>query len=463
MEKQKMLENDRMTLMTELEKYKDKHRCKNCVNGKYWNPKWELCPHEDEYSTCTDYLMLVETCEFFKSDEKLREKQFFEWINEYTDYPKDDFIELWNRIVRFIKLNVDFQDSKQYHVTTAWVLANWIPEKWQAYPYLYFFGLPETGKNRAWETLEKISYNSISCTNITVSALFRSVRPQIFESEVTVENGRTKKKKKVVGYEYSTIFLDELNPVTNRSSSDEQNIHRILNAGYRKGGSVIRCVGENFDTKKFPVDGFKSIASIFPIPDALQSRCIMIQMVRSKRRFPMRHDEDEIEAIRTGLEKWRSFALKMPQELVLDEEFIERHLFDKSSNGRLTELYYSLYRVAPITYKNVIVEYLELEAKAKIQNALASFECEIFKAILDVYEKNPLLRWVSTDDVNKEYNDNHLTANITSRTMSRKLRELGFRPHRTAKARGFLVDNIILSNLKERFQIPKDTETSLKF
>lgn len=390
-----------------------------------------------------------------------------EWdkrLKEYTEYPEDLFLDLWERIIRFIKLNVEFQDPRQYDVVTAWVFANWIPEVWQTYPYLYFFGVSGTGKNRAWETLEKISYNSSSSANISVSALFHSIRPPIIEECVT-SKGRT--KKKVVGYDYSTVFLDEVKPLTNKSSSDEHELHRTLNCGYKRGGVVKRCSKDtsgNFVVESFQVEGFKSIASVFSIPNALQSRCIMIQMVRSKRRFPMRFDLGEARLIKYMLGEWRDYTLKfMPQDSMFDEMFTERRLFKLAEgDGRLVELYYPLYRVAPISCKYVIEDYLESEGKDKIELTLDSSECEVFEALLSVLDNTPDANWVRTKDVVNQYNNTHeLNTQTDAKRIYNKLRELGLKPLRTSNARGFAVNLKIIEKLKERYRVKQNTQSIL--
>jgi ferredoxin len=403
---------------------------------------------------------------------------------EYNDYPFNNFLQLWNKIVAFLKKHVEFQDERTYEVLTAWVFATWIPEVWETYPYLYFYGISESGKNQAWQTLAKISYKPVECANISGAGIFRSVRPEIFEDKVLTAYVQVKgegyrqvsKTVKVPSgrFNYATLFMDELGILTAQSSENEQMKHQILDSGYKKGGSVIRCVGKNFETKSFPVDGFKSIASVYMVPDALKSRCIMIQMVRSQRRFPLRHDEREVNDIITGLMKWRiiayldgtientkATAYPLHTSLEFDNTFIEPLLFDECHNGRLVQLFYPLYRVAPLSKKGLILEVLRDEGKQKAQVSASTFEADIFQAVLKVYEKSPRAYVLFTTDISRAYNDEHIDATIKDRTIKRQVEALGFKPYRTAKRNGFRNDKALIEKLKLRFQVPEfDSGTS---
>jgi len=386
-------------------------------------------------------------------------------VKDYNDYPFDEFLPLWNKIVAFLKKHVEFSDSKTYEVCTAWVFANWIPEVWETFPYLYFYGISESGKNQAWQTLAKISRKPVECASISGAGIFRSVRPEIMELKIaTTKYGEFKEVKVGTGkFDYATLFMDELGILTSQSSENEQMKHQILDAGYKKGGSVIRCVGANFETKSFPVDGFKSIASVYMVPDALKSRCIMVRMVRTQKRFPLRHDENEVKDIVTGLTVWRLKAYQegllhvknanpLPMSLEFDSTFIEELLFSICHNGRLVQLFYPLYRVAPVSRKGLILEILEEEGKAKVQTSLTSFEADIFSAVLDVHNKSPDSYVLFTTDILNAYNNEHSDAPIKVRTMKREVESLGFKPYRTAKRNGFLHNKELIEKLEQRFQ-----------
>jgi hypothetical protein len=440
-----------MTEKKEKEKKLTGRPCDNCTEMY----KYGGCDYYEEYKS---------ECEFQKP---LAENEtFLKTLKKYFNFPEEKvFTDIWEQIVKYLKTNVEFQDPRQYDIVTAWVFANWIPEKFETYPYLYFYGIPETGKNQALDSLREISFNGLSASNISTSALFRCIRPEIFKekSVVKVVRGKpqTVKVKVSTGeYDYTTLFLDELSPLSKNASTDEQDKHRILNAGYKKGGSVIRCTGKNFKPKTFLVDGFKAIASIFQVPDALNSRCIMIQMVRTNRQFPIRRDENEIENILVGLRLWREIALKkMVIDLNIDTIFTETLLWNNCQNNRLVQLYYSLLRVTPYGKKDVILDYLRDEAKQKQQIASSSFEAEVFKSVLDVLKLKPSETWLSYSEVLSAYNTTHSEDfPLKGRTFHMLITSLGFRDYRKPNGRGFLISKNLIEKLKERFQIEPETE-----
>src|SRR5439155_814311 len=58
------------------------------------------------------------------------------------------------------------------------------------------------------------------------------------------------------------------------------NVRAVLHVGYRRGATVPRCVGEDFELREFHVFGFKVFACIGDLPPTLLSRCIVIPMRR---------------------------------------------------------------------------------------------------------------------------------------------------------------------------------------
>lgn len=249
------------------------------------------CPWYDEYTTYTNAEERIVNCEHFLALENAPLDASLNYIN----FPKDEeplvsesfvgsIVELWDKIVSYLKDNCELPDSKLYDVLTAWLFASYVPEVWNMYPYLYLYGISGTGKTRLLFTLKDISYKGIVASNITSASLFRTVSKEMM-----------------------TLFIDEYQPFV-KGNPVLTDINQILDCGYKKGGQVIRTVSVNnqFVTQSFNVCGFKALDSTEMIPNALLSRSIFIRMSKAFQFYSQEKDEDTISKIKVALKHGES-------------------------------------------------------------------------------------------------------------------------------------------------------------
>jgi hypothetical protein len=109
------------------------------------------------------------------------------------------------------------------------------------------------GKSRVLEVLSGLVDRPLSTVNITPAALFRAVERH--EPTLLIDEGDT--------------FL-----------GDAEGLRGLLNAGQRRGGCVLRTVGEDFEPREFSVFGPVAIASIGSLPGTVRDRTILICMRR---------------------------------------------------------------------------------------------------------------------------------------------------------------------------------------
>ncbi|MCH7491429.1 MAG: DUF3631 domain-containing protein [Gemmatimonadetes bacterium] len=76
-----------------------------------------------------------------------------------------------------------------------------------------------------------------------------------------------------------TTLIDEAEVVRGKGDAAE-NIRALLHAGYRRGVTVARCVGESCELRNFDIFGPKVFAAIGKLPGTLTSRCVVINMRR---------------------------------------------------------------------------------------------------------------------------------------------------------------------------------------
>jgi len=276
------------------------------------------------------------------------ERIIWKSIDEAKDYQSEQ--ELWSEVKRFIYEHMDIQEG--YDVLTAWILASWTPERWNAVPYLFFFGPAASGKSRALEVLKAIGYRPLMTASASLSAIFR-----------------------VIEMWHTTLLLDETEVYMRK---DRTEILNLLNSGYRKDTPAMRVEetkeGQR-EVKFYDCFGFKALAGTKDLMETLKSRCIVFSMSKAIREIKQEIDKDWAKAIR---EKLLSYRFKMlSKKEPLEQPDVLR--------GRLRELFDPLIIVAPITEKNPIIQQAKkIEATLKEEEE-TSFESIVFHTIFKIH------------------------------------------------------------------------------
>ena len=110
------------------------------------------------------------------------------------------------------------------------------------------------GKTTVLDLLALVACKPISTANITTAAVFRTIE-----------------------LASPTLLVDEADTFLARN----EDLRGILNSGHKRGGTVIRCVGEDLEPREFNVFGPAAIAAIGRIPGTLVDRSIAITMRRA--------------------------------------------------------------------------------------------------------------------------------------------------------------------------------------
>lgn len=191
-------------------------------------------------------------------------------------------------------------------VLSLWVLATHIFGTFDAFPYLAITSpTKRCGKTRLAELLELVCANPLRTVGISAAALFRTIE------ETT-----------------PTLVIDEAESLRGKEERSGA-LREILNAGYRKGQQVVRCVGGNgsdYKTRTFQTFCPKVLVLIGPLPDTLADRCISIPMKRRTteyvERFRLERVKRETGPLRSAAEQWakesRSYIDEWYQENDVD-------------------------------------------------------------------------------------------------------------------------------------------------
>lgn len=348
--------------------------------------------------------------------------------------PYGDQAILWNEVKTFLVHHVFLPDDRLYDVLTAWVLATWIPEKWDVVPYLLVKGPLGCGKTRLLETLGAIAYRGIFSANMTSAALFR-----------------------VIELHRPTIFLDETEIYMKETYSD---VAHLLNAGYRRGVRAWRVERDADGTlyvKGYNVLGFKALAGTRELANTLQSRSIVVDMVKNVQRVNFAVNRKIAQALRNRLLQWRFDELSSFREDMNeseDTETIPQTLFalsQKCPDGRLLELFHCLLAVANDGTENIL-SYAETTYEVRESEAQATVECQVLEALLKCSQDfdGGVLTKTVTQQLNKELSEKD---QFTTRYVGKVLRSLGFKPVHHNRGNGIRLDRRMIEYRARQYQL----------
>ena len=111
------------------------------------------------------------------------------------------------------------------------------------------------GKTTTLDLLRELVARALPTSNVTVSAVFR-----------TIEIAKP------------TLLIDEADTFL----KENEELRGVLNSGHRKGASIIRTVGEDYEPRQFSTWAPAAIAMIGNLPATLDDRSIVVRLRRRK-------------------------------------------------------------------------------------------------------------------------------------------------------------------------------------
>jgi hypothetical protein len=137
------------------------------------------------------------------------------------------------------------------------------------------------GKTTLLDVLGRLVLRPLPTANVTPAAIFRVVE----------------------GYR-PALLVDEADTFLR----DNDELRGVINSGHRRGGSVLRTVGEDHEPRQFSTYAACAIALIGRLPDTLHDRSIVIDLKRrlpSERVEPFRPDRDpHLDEIASRAARW---------------------------------------------------------------------------------------------------------------------------------------------------------------
>ncbi len=174
-----------------------------------------------------------------------------------------DPVELYCKIHALFATYLDYPDPLYYDFMPLWVLGTYLFMLFESYPYVYLSGTKRTGKTRTIEVAVPLCFNSVISASMTDAAMYRST-----------ENDRC------------TIFHDEAAKYSRKNKADLSERLEIFNSGYKRSGSVRRCVGDDNVPTDFSTYSPKLLASIEGLEETSADRTIILHLLRAKGEVP---------------------------------------------------------------------------------------------------------------------------------------------------------------------------------
>ncbi len=141
--------------------------------------------------------------------------------------------------------------------TAVWVVHTYCFDRFRHTPRLAFTSSDKRcGKTTALDCIDRLACCPLTTANITAAALFR-----------TIELAKP------------TLLIDEADTFL----KDNEDLRGAINAGHKRGGQVIRCVGDDAEPRAFSVFAPAAIAAIGALPGTIADRALRVRMQRTTR------------------------------------------------------------------------------------------------------------------------------------------------------------------------------------
>jgi hypothetical protein len=211
-------------------------------------------------------------------------------------------VELLDAIAKTIRDYVILEEW-QARTIAVWVLHTYLVDSFQFSPRLCITSPTKAcGKTTLLDTVSALVLRALSTANISTSATFR-----------VIEMCRP------------TLTIDEADNFVDTNNE----LRGILNSGHRKGGAVLRVVGDDLEPRQFSTFGACAIALIGALPSTLADRSITIELKRKRageKAKPFRLDQVEpLKILARQCQRWaQDHAIEVGADANLPPEIFNR-------------------------------------------------------------------------------------------------------------------------------------------
>jgi hypothetical protein len=358
---------------------------------------------------------------------------------ENEEIKLDLILKLFKEIKSLYARNIEFVEYGAYDFFPCWIIGTYIFESFDSFPYVYLHAPKRSGKSKTLLLTSKLAKDSINAVNVSQASVYR-----------VLEERRP------------TLFIDEADYL---SSEEKAELYKILNAGYKKGASVLRCEsnGKKFEIKEWNVYCPKMLASVDELKEQFIDRCITFPLLRSRNKeianSVIKESVDDKgvkwEVWRSGTEEYankiKSFILKNLEEIDADKKMEE-------IIGRDRELWLPILAIGktlePEVYATLINLALEKVARTREQEK-ETIEHAIINEVFAMTNENVIKpnSWVYVKDISERMKLKPEWDWSNIRSIGKVMKRLDFLLRHTNQGSMYFIDKTRLEDLARRYGV----------
>lgn len=203
-----------------------------------------------------------------------------------------DGAALLDEVLGELKRFVVFPSEAAAVAVALWIVASHVLPAFEHAPRLVV-NSPEKrcGKTRLLDLIAALCHRPVSSADATASAIFRVI-------------GKNQEHP-------PTLIIDEADTKfgTKRAAEANEDLRRLINAGYERGRPALRCDGPQNDPREFPTFAMVAMGGIGKMPETITDRAVNITMARRKpgeevASFRSRRDGPPLGLLRDRIAVW---------------------------------------------------------------------------------------------------------------------------------------------------------------
>ena len=179
-------------------------------------------------------------------------------VQKFVQGDSPDPVETFLSVEGVYAKYLDFCEPYTSDVLTIWDMGTYLHELFDTYAYIHVTGPSQSGKTKTVDVTQRIAFNMQSSSSISAAALYR-----------------------VLQATHGSLAIDEAERLANPQDPKGTDLRLLLDAGYKKGSPVLRYNADTDRVESFQVYGPKMIANIKGLGEVLESRCIVVRMLRT--------------------------------------------------------------------------------------------------------------------------------------------------------------------------------------
>lgn len=150
-------------------------------------------------------------------------------------------------------------------IVALWVAHTWVLDRFDSTPRLAILSAEkQSGKTRILEIAETLVREPQRASDVSAATLFRTIKAR-----------------------RPTLLIDETDVLFRNGNESADAVRAAINAGYRRGNPVLRCVGHEFTPTPFDTFAPVALAGIGELPETILDRSITLRIRRRKRSEPV--------------------------------------------------------------------------------------------------------------------------------------------------------------------------------